>query len=1153
MAKLLKNVLLPSFVICIALLQIQCENPRDIVVHISEQNQIHGISVSYTLTRDGAIIYSKKPFNGKTNTAGTLWSKVQNAKKGDRLEIYATRSGYTVKPVIPIRIIANEKEIVVKLEAITLAKTISIYSDPPVKGISVHLDKGGSKSLVGVTDKDGKLKVNLDPQIWSSVHFSFSHSKLTLKTNRRLTLKNFEDIDYTSIKLVPFPSQDLRYKIVILNAIDNSPVIGANVIVNGIENVNSSDKLGIATLDIANSFLLENNLSLYSTLQLEISKNKYETVDHSLQINEVYGSSTAPIDTLLLQPANKLNIRIVDDASNPLSNVKIYVNSTDIITSNEKGIAEYIFQARRSGEKISLSISEKNMLPVSRDVTLGTIEKTITITTSAFNYYLSVIDVVTGSSLEDIVLQSKTGGVSFSKSSNGKYQLLFDAIDKDYSLVLSDRDEKYEPYTFNIRPGKENLGKDQVLKLNPKTYARFIVKDNSGKLLQGAEVATLAGSLGKTNKEGVLQIDLNYQDESVLFIVKKSYHKTFEVIRFLKPGETLIAASLIPLEMQITLKDSESERVIVGETVWINGKNYTSIENGLITYVPKKDKLEIKLDYRGDKKTYLQKKLIHKYDFSSNRNVVFKLTPRPSIKIKTIFIDPRGNKGEIPGVTIYQDGKKLGLSNDNGEFTVELDAPGKSYILEGKKKTFIGEPVEIPAERQTVYTVDIILQGITGTISVMDIYSNQIAGLNISVDGALPSQTNRWGQAVVRLIALKVPVNIVVTDPMNRYLEASFTHTFNEAKDTKTIEVRPKPVPMQVSVGYSDGSIAIADIEVLPSPGKTSQTKFHLIAGIVDIEVYKPGHYEVKYTTNDFIFGTREIEIKLGETAKRVNFMIPNASMRILVDKEEVVPVYVYARSSGNDDFKQSLGMINGDGIAKIDLSDRGYMEYKLVFTRPGWGSPSEEVVKLLTPEQLFDLTLGGEYLKCKKYEARQEWQEACDACAEVKENDPKYCDAVSTLILLYRDKLNNTQKATFYANQYTDMMSSNCGEEWEYYSIYLSLLSQMQTIPENYINDNQISDLFQDFMKVVIFQIKGQTRKNEQIQFVKQACADIACKMIEDIQKKHARTFDILEKGTLRVEADRVNDDLQVYIQGLPADLSEYYDNKASSSLAKM
>ena len=59
MAKLLKNVFLSSFVIFIALLQVGCENPRDIVVHISEQNQIDGISVSYTLARDGAIKYSK--------------------------------------------------------------------------------------------------------------------------------------------------------------------------------------------------------------------------------------------------------------------------------------------------------------------------------------------------------------------------------------------------------------------------------------------------------------------------------------------------------------------------------------------------------------------------------------------------------------------------------------------------------------------------------------------------------------------------------------------------------------------------------------------------------------------------------------------------------------------------------------------------------------------------------------------------------------------------------------------------------------------------------------------------------------------------------------------------------------------------------------
>ena len=1152
--RLLKNVFLASFLICIALLQMGCESnkPRDILVHVSEKHGTAGIEIYYKLIRDGKT-QSSRSSKGRTKVGGVLKNIRIKVKKGDSIKIIGSKAGYDIKSTGYKKIIGNETELSFTLEAIALTKSIAFRSNPPIKGIAIMADSGGGTSKLGETNSDGSFDYDLKPQIWNRVRFTYDHPNYTIYANRNSDLQNFRDIEYNSIKLVAFPSTDLSYRIVVLNAIDNSPVIGAHINIEGIENTFESDNSGMTTLNVSKSYLRKNNLHAFSILQINIAKNKYESITHPLQVHEIYGSSDAPIETILIQPANKLNIRIVDEASNPLSNVKIFVNNTEIIISNEKGIAEYIYQTRRSGEKISLNVSEKNMLPVSKDVTLGSIEKTITLSTSAFNYYLSVIDVGTGNSIEDILLQSNTAGVSLSKSSNGKYQLLFDDIDIEYSLVLSDRDKRYEPYTFNISPSKENLGKDQVLKLSPKTYAHFIVKDNSGKLLQGAEVSTSAGNLGKTDKKGELQIDLNYQGDAVLFIIRKSYHKASEVKKFLKSGETLIDVSLIPLEMQITLKDNESEGIIGGEGVWIESKYYSSDENGHITYVPKQDKSDITLDYRGKNKTYLKKKMVHKYDFSFNRNVVFNLEPRPSIKVKTIFIDPRGNKGEIPGVAIYQDGERIGVSNDNGEFLIELDAPGKRYTLEGKKMTFIGDPVEIPADRPTVFTVELILQGITGTISVLDIYSNQVAGLNISVDGALPSQTNRWGQAVARLRALKVPVNIVVTDPQNRYLDASFTHTFQEAKDTKTIEVRPKPVPMQVTVGYSDGSIAIADIEVLPPPGNTGLTKFSLVAGIVDIEVYKPGRYEVKYTTNDFIFGTREIEIKLGETAKRVNFMIPNASMRILVDKEEVVPVYVYARSSGNDDFRQSLGMISGDGIAKIDLSGPGYTEYKLVFTRPGWGSPSEEVVKLLTPEQLFDLTLGGEYLNCKKYEAQQEWQEACDACAEVKGNDPKYCEAVSTLILLYRDKLNNTQKATFYANQYADMMSSNCGEEWEYYSIYLSLLSQMQTIPENYINDNQIFDLYQDFMKVVIFQIKDKSQKNEQIKYVEQACADIACKMIEDLQKKHARTFDIIKKGAFRVEADRVNDDLQIYIQDLPTDLREYYDNKASSSLAKM
>lgn len=1134
----------------VAILNVGCESPRDITVVVTEKNKTSGISVSYKISRDGKSS-NWQNFN-KTDNDGKIKYGVIKAQKGDRLEFKAEKAGYSVKVQIPDRIVGNEETIDVRLEANPITKRISFMTDPPTKGISIYGDKGGGVEKLGETDQTGSFSYNLKQISWPQASFSYAHPRYKILSNRDGSSKTFVNLD-NSIQLMVYSASDLHYNMVLLNAIDRSVIVGANINIEDMNEPRFTDANGISTITLPSQYLLKNNKRIHSKVKLTISKNKFESITHELPIETVYASSDIPADTINIQPANKLNIRVVDRNANALSNVNIHVNRSQQITTNASGVAEYVYKTTRSGEVINLSLSESFLLPVNMDVTLGTIERTITITTSAFNLYLEVVDAENDKNIENVSISSALLGVTSTQNTSGRHQLLFDSIDRDYPISVADADGKYEAQEFKIHIDENNLGSSKTIKLKPKLFAHFIVKNPLGNLVSDAEIFSTNGRLGVTDKKGELTCEISAHKEEDTFRIKKSGYKSENLHPFLRSGKNEIQVRLNPLELVIILTDSESRDLIPGIPILVDKVEHVSDEQGQVIFQPKEDGDAVSIEYRGLTGTFLEKKIVYKYDFDVNSRVNFIIDPRPSIKVSTIFIDPRGNKGTIPGVTILQDGKRVGESDQKGEFTIKLNKKGESYVLEGKKQTYLGAPVNIPAARQTIYSVELILQTITATINVLDIYANQVEGLNISVDGGAPGITNKWGQAVVRLEALRVPVNIRIIDPQNRYRDHSFTHTFNEAKESTTVTVRPNPVLMKVSVGYSDGSIAIASIEVLPPPTETGKTKFDLVAGLIEIPVYKPGRYEVKYTTNDFIFGTQEIQIKLGESQKLVNFMIPNASFRVLVDRDQVVPVHVYARNSGSDEFVQAVGSLNGDGVANIDLSGPGYTEYKLVFQRPGWAAPSEEIVKLLTPEQLFNLTLGGDFLRCKQLEAQDAWEDACEACIKVSEDDPKYCDAVSTLILINRDKLHDTQKAAFYANQYTEMMGSMCGDEWQYYAIYFSLLASLPSIPENYTTNDQIVDLYQNFKNLAILQIGDQQQKNKQIESVNQSCADIACKRIQVLQRQHATTFDVLYKGTLKVEATRINEELQMYISDLPPQLKTYWDSKASEYLSRM
>jgi hypothetical protein len=1126
-----------------------CGQPSyDVQINVEEINRTSDIRISYKLNN------GNETYLGTTNK-GTLKSNIQDLKGNYRITILAKRPGYKVDVVSPNfpRGINNKRKVIdVKLRANPNEKKIRITSTPATPGIKTILDDGRGGSASSMTNNSGDGYISLKSVDWSSVKFSFSHPDYYVSSQYENKFIEFNYIP-TTIRLSIFPKKELNYNLKIVNLIDGRPIIGAVVSLVGTESNYLSRIDGSVQIPAITSFLVEEEFTIGSELEIAVEKSGYIGMTVKFEVSNEYADPVGPEEIIQLQPANELTIKVHDKGGRALAGIPIEIEGSETKTTDVYGKVLYQYEAKRASEKIMVSISEENILPFQREITLSAINKTETLVVSPYSYYLEVRNKSNHSSIDDVKVIA-SADVSIAYLGAGMVQLLFKTINKVYTIDVSDSSGNYETVKFELNINGNNLAESSVVDLLPKTFIQFKVKDHNSEPLSGVSILRSNNQIGITNTDGILRKEIAYSADPLSFSVVKSQFKSVNIVKFISPGENSFPVEMTKLELIVTVIDNETKMVIPGVDIKINNTKYTSDSMGQILFNPKSDNSDIILEKSGEKGVYLKSRTMHKFDSNVNSSAKFYIQPRPTIIVKTIFMDPSGMKGKISGVALTIAGKSIGDTDANGSLTIQLDEIGKAFSIRADKKGFISDSIQVPAQRPTIHNTEIILQGITVFVNVFDVSYNKIEGLNVSVDGSHPTKTNNWGQAVIRLSELKKEVTISVSDPKRRYVSKNISHTFNHAKAAIEVKLVPKPVDLTVTVGYSDGSPAIANVEILPPPTNTGETVFGLSEGTVTIPVYKAGTYEVRYTTQGtFITGSDLVRVDLGVEEIRKDFNIPSASMKVRVDSDKVVNVSVYA-SERSQDFTSLIGTIPADGKTPIDLNGPGYTEYKLVFTRPGWTASTEVVVKLTTPSQLFDLRLGDQYQECKKLESSGDWEKACIECAKVDENDPFFCDAASTLIFIYRDQLNDELSAAYHASQYLNLMNSTCGKNWSYYSIFFELVAKLDQIPTEFTDENRIYEMYSEFKNLAILTISKKSQKNKAIELVDSSCAEITCNRIKALKAEHTkRTGQTLRQAELKQAAQQLNNELREYVQNLPTNLSSYYTNIAASTLAQM
>jgi len=450
------------------------------------------------------------------------------------------------------------------------------------------------------------------------------------------------------------------------------------------------------------------------------------------------------------------------------------------------------------------------------------------------------------------------------------------------------------------------------------------------------------------------------------------------------------------------------------------------------------------------------------------------------------------------------------------------------------------------------------MQRITASFNVYDIDNNNLSGIEVWVEGKRQGTTNQYGRITVQLDELEKRVAVKFIDPKELYKDKIETYTFKESKANRNVQLYLNPVDLVVNVSWASGAPAVGEVEIEPAPDPSKgRTKFTLKAGEAQIKVYRKGDYLIRYTTTagPIVSDSRNVRILMDSNRLFYeSFTIPDASLRVLIDAATPVNVKVYKVAEKRDEF---IGTIAGNGKSSLDVSNYGYGDIKFIFTRPGWTIESEEVKRLKRPNQLFYFVIKGHYKRCKELEARKEWQEACKECEQVQLGDPNYCDALTTLMEVYRKELSEYDLAIDAIREYIDNSNGTCEKNWSYYPVLFDLLSKLNKIPDNITNERKLETYYDDFNILVTLQVgqNNKKKKNTVIKNVNESMAKITLLRInKNLEEWKKNKFDEALRDHLKSYSEDLFSDLNLeYLNGLDASEASVYRIQGDGILKQM
>jgi len=1124
---------------------------KELRLTFEDENKTDGVEVSIIDERGNTLK------EGQTDSKG-VFSYIAKYKKGTVLKFKFTKKDYEFKIVRDKRELKVEEsdEFIISFKAVKAVRNITFIAKNYYEGVRIYGKYGRRRELLGSTDKNGRATITIRKRNWHNIGFEYECDYCEVIPFEPDETYGFNELPDDAIELAVYPDKTIHFSYVVLSKETSQPIPLAKAYCESINKTYNADSNGKLNIFFSPEELIDHQIKLNDQLSFDFSSPRYETIAKEVNVTTGrYVSSREP-ESIFLQPAFSLYFQVFDNHGNVVNEVDILLDGSLHTKTDKRGKAVFQYKTDRISETHSFQFNKQFYETTGMDVQLGFLEATKKIELTPFEYYLSCKDYVNANPIENLQFETDTEIFTLYER-DGKYRLLFPQLSRTYKVTITDRENRYESKETSISLYRPNLGKTEELKLVPKTFVELTVIDNNGLPLNHANVCDKSGRLlGMTGNDGEYRHELKYDGRMKEYRISKEHYKDETVRVPFEIGANYHDVILRGLYLSVVVTNAETGEIATNIPIELNGEEFTTDSFGRINLKPNKEVEPYFFVFSGEGKRYLPREGSFVYSYLSPR-VDIELDPHPVLEIHTVYLDPFGNSGSIDNVDLYINSNRIGKTDSTGVFVFPIKDKNKSYSLRASKPGYITESKIIPPG-PTFHQIQAVMQRITASFNVYDIDNNNLSGIEVFVEGKRQGTTNQYGRITVQLDELEKRVAVKFIDPKELYKDKIETYTFKESKANRNVQLYLNPVDLVVNVSWASGAPAVGEVEIEPAPDPSKgRTKFTLKAGEAQIKVYRKGDYLIRYTTTagPIVSDSRNVRILMDSNRLFYeSFTIPDASLRVLIDAATPVNVKVYKVAEKRDEF---IGTIAGNGKSSLDVSNYGYGDIKFIFTRPGWTIESVEVKRLKRPNQLFYFVIKGHYKRCKELEALEKWQEACKECEQVPSGDPSYCDALTTLMEVYRKELKEYDLAVEAVRKYIDNSNGTCEENWSYYRIFFHLLSKLDRIPDGIANEGRLRIYYEEFNILVIQQVgqNNDVMKNTAIENVKLYMAEITLTMMEKNlgEWKNNKFDDKLRDGVRSDSENWFSSLIGEYLKGLDDSKASKFRTEAESLLNQM
>ena len=563
-----------------------------------------------------------------------------------------------------------------------ILKEVNFSNSRKLSGIKIYGENNyGAKSLLGQTDRNGRLSLRLGEEEWSSIRFTAEYIDGTVVSSKLAQRYNFDYFPSSNIQLSVYPKQDCFLKMKIMEKVTKNPISNASIKNEETGFTWKSDSYGQVFIRLSENILREKGFQIGDQISFKISSEEFGNQSKTFFIDARRYNEVQAEKNVRLKKVYKLKVVIQNQNNQFVPDANVLVGKTNVGKADESGLTIYEYAIDDIGKSVKIKASKTGYFSAEKEFVLSEysghsvklkMEKIESIT-------ISVQNESTANTLQGKKIQ--LNGKQFTSDHLGEINVYPDKEFFDISYQHLKGDIKYYPKSgqFQSTPSSRNF----TISLKEREMVKIVIRDeDTGDYISKKEIyinnkkytTDDYGQISVYTEKESSHLTFQYDGKDKMYYpLSQSFQSSPSERMFyveLKPIVNLIVNCFAPL-VRGGMDPLEGVSVDINDGL-VQGK---SDEDGKFMYQVPKDGMEdilVKVSMLG-------------YE-SNEKNVDITSTTHQlaiylrQIRGKIIVQDVYGEA--IPEIQIKIKGQVRSITNSTGRAGFQLEALNKPIEIE---------------------------------------------------------------------------------------------------------------------------------------------------------------------------------------------------------------------------------------------------------------------------------------------------------------------------------------------------------------------------------------------------------------------------------------------------------------------------------------